>query len=65
MQEALQRIGVSMYKTKLSKSELVVLIAEMNGVSERQVYRWLAKGGIVESGRIIAALEDIEKELGK
>lgn len=56
---ALQMMGEAMYKTGHKKSELIVLIAEMNGVSERAVYKWLAKGGEVEAGRIMASLKDI------
>lgn len=65
MNMALQKIGEAMYKTGLKKSQLVVLIAEMNGVSERAVYKWLAKGGEVEAGRITASLNDIIELEGK
>ena len=59
MNIALQKMGEAIYKTGLKKGQLIVLIAEMNGVKERQVYNWLAKGSDVEAGRIMASLKDI------
>lgn len=62
MNNALQMLGEAMYKTGMKKSQIIVLIAEMNGVKERQVYNWLAKGSEVDAGRIMASLKDIIKQ---
>lgn len=64
MNNALQLLGEAMYKTGLKKGQLIMLIAEMNGVKERQVYNWLAKGSEVEAGRIMASLKDIIEQEG-
>ena len=62
MSDVLKRFGEVMYKQKLSKGQLVVLIAEMNCVSRQTVYNWLRNGSELEIARMNAALDDIEKE---
>lgn len=62
MSDVLKRFGEVMYRQKLSKGQLVVLIAEMNGVSRQTVYNWLRNGSELEIARMNAALDDIEKE---
>ncbi|QBL97941.1 hypothetical protein EauM23_00048 [Exiguobacterium phage vB_EauM-23] len=62
MSDVLKKLGETMYKTKLSKGQIVVLIAEMNGVSRQSVYSWLKTGKEIEQARINAALDDIIKQ---
>lgn len=62
MSDVLKRFGEVMYRQKLSKGQLVVLIAEMNCVSRQTVYNWLRNGSELEIARMNAALDDIEKE---
>lgn len=62
MSDVLKRFGEVMYRQKLSKGQLVVLIAEMNSVSRQTVYNWLRNGSELEIARMNAALDDIEKE---
>ena len=62
MSDVLKRFGEVMYRQKLSKVQLFVLIAEMNGVSRQTVYNWLRNGSELEIARMNAALDDIEKE---
>lgn len=65
MNMALQKMGETIYKTGLKKTALIEMIAEMNGVAVRTVYDWLAKGGDMEAGRVIASLNDIIEREGK
>ena len=62
MSDVLRKLGETIYRTKLTKGQLVVLIAEMNGVSRQTIYNWLKTGTELEQARINAALDDIEKE---
>lgn len=62
MENAREFFGRVMYKTKLSKGAIVVLIAEMNDVTPKTVYQWLKSDDSLVAGRLNASLEDILKQ---
>lgn len=65
MENAREFFGRVMYQTKLPKGELVVLVAQMNGVTPKTVYQWLKSDDSLVAGRLKATLEQIVLEHSK
>lgn len=57
-----QKIAKVMYLTKMTRGQVVLLIAEMNGVSRQAVYKWLLDLTVHNKARIMFALEEIERD---
>lgn len=63
MEDVLKKLGKTMHVTKLSKGQLVLLIAEMSGgVSRQTVYNWIKSEDVTYHARIEACLEEIERD---
>lgn len=60
-----QKIARVMYLTKMTRGQVVLLIAEMNGVSRQSVYNWLLDLSIHNKARIMFALEEIERDFSE
>ncbi len=55
-----QEIGRVMYRMKMSRRQLVALIADKNSVTPKTVYKWLRNEDPVKEGVILETLKDIE-----
>lgn len=60
-----QKIARVMYLTKMTRGQVVLLIAEMNGVSRQSVYNWLLDLSVHNQARITLALEEIERDFSE
>ena len=50
------------YITGLSKGAIVLLVAEMNGVTRQTVYNWLRDQRFPDRARVMFALKEIERD---
>lgn len=50
------------YMTGINRGGLIMLIAEMNGVSRQSVYNWLRDNTFSDRARILYALQIIEMD---
>lgn len=60
-----QKIARVMYLTKMTRGQVVLLIAEMNGVSRQSVYNWLLDLNVPNKTRIMFALDEIERDFSE
>lgn len=55
-------LAKTVYLTGLSNGAVVMLIAEMNGVTRQTVYAWLNNETFSDRARVLYALQEIERD---